>query len=224
MSTVSTAPACALPGLIHRPGLAAWKVTVAAARTARPRTTPVDAATPLGTSTLTTVAVEALMASIAPAIAPRGSPSKPVPSSASTITAAQLRSPRRPSERVHPVRRRRAAAGPRPAADPGSRARLRRTPAAAPTHSTATCRPASRSRRATTSPSPPLLPFPHTTATGAIRRDPLDRPRHRGSGALHQIERRHPALVHRPAVHRPHRLGVGQRGEPVGQGLHEQRC
>ena len=54
MSTVSTAPAWALPGLIHRPGLAAWKVTVPRARTAAPATTPLEASTPLGTSTLTT--------------------------------------------------------------------------------------------------------------------------------------------------------------------------
>ncbi len=37
MSIVCTSPACALPGWIHSPGLAAWKVTVSAARTAAPR-------------------------------------------------------------------------------------------------------------------------------------------------------------------------------------------
>src|SRR5581483_3211128 len=41
MSTVSTAPACSLPGAIHNPGLAALKVTVAPARIAAPCTSPV---------------------------------------------------------------------------------------------------------------------------------------------------------------------------------------
>ena len=36
MSTTSTAPAWALPGWIHRPGLARWKVAVATARIAAP--------------------------------------------------------------------------------------------------------------------------------------------------------------------------------------------
>src|SRR5204863_3149689 len=48
MSATCTSPACCLPGTIQRPGLAAWKVTVAAARTAAPATTPVEACTPLG--------------------------------------------------------------------------------------------------------------------------------------------------------------------------------
>ncbi len=74
MSSVCTSPACALPGRIHNPGLAAWKVTVTDARTAAPRTTPVEASTPLGTSTLTTGASAALTASIACATGPRGSP------------------------------------------------------------------------------------------------------------------------------------------------------
>ncbi len=50
MSIASTSPACCLPGAIHRPGLAAWKVTVEMAFTARPPTSPLDASTPLGTS------------------------------------------------------------------------------------------------------------------------------------------------------------------------------
>src|SRR4051794_17651427 len=41
-----TAPACALPGWIHRPGLAAWKVAVASARTAAPSTSPLVPLTP----------------------------------------------------------------------------------------------------------------------------------------------------------------------------------
>ena len=48
MSTVWTSPAYALPGLIHSPGLAAWKVAVARRRgSLRPATTPVEASMPL---------------------------------------------------------------------------------------------------------------------------------------------------------------------------------
>jgi len=74
MSATCTSPACCLPGAIHRPGLAAWKVTVALARTAAPATSPVEACTPLGTSTLITGAPDWLIASIATATSPRGSP------------------------------------------------------------------------------------------------------------------------------------------------------
>ena len=56
MSATSTVPAWALPGLIHSPGLAAWKVTVTLACTAAAATSPVEASTPLGTSTLSTLA------------------------------------------------------------------------------------------------------------------------------------------------------------------------
>ena len=104
MSSVCTSPAWALPGRIHSPGLAAWKVTVSEAHTAAPRTTPVDASTPLGTSTLTTDARAALIAAIDAATAPRGSPWKPVPSSASIdahVRAEQLC--RGGHRRLHPL-------------------------------------------------------------------------------------------------------------------------
>ena len=93
MSTVSISPAWLLPGLIHSPGLGAWKVTVAVARTAEPETVPAEASTPLGTSTLTTGAPFALIASIACAVGPRGAPSKPVPRSASTTAAGRADPP-----------------------------------------------------------------------------------------------------------------------------------
>ena len=153
MSTTRTSPACALPGLIHRPGLEAWKVTVTSARTAAPATSPFEAFTPLGTSTATTGQAARLSCAIAPATGSRGSPSNPVPKSASTATSAPSRAP--------------AASG--RGAGPGRRSRLA---AASPRNSsggavsmTSTSRPCSRSRRAATRPSPPLLPFPHTTAT-----------------------------------------------------------
>src|SRR5262249_61384497 len=88
MSIVSTAPACALPGAIHNPGLPAWKVPVTAARTATPETTPVEASTPLGTPTLTTGAPAPLVAAMTPPTGPRGSPSQPGRTRAATATAA----------------------------------------------------------------------------------------------------------------------------------------
>ena len=152
MSTTTTSPACALPGWTHSPILAAWNVAVAAARTAAPATSPVDASTPEGTSAATTGAPAAVIASIAAAASSRGAPVLPVPRSASTIALA-------PSSR---------AASNGAGAAPGSR---RNCSAASPrrlsggqTASTSTSRPADRSSRAATSPSPPLLPFPHTIA------------------------------------------------------------
>ena len=88
MSTTSTTPACALPGWIHSPGLAWWNVAVATARTAEPSTSPVLALTPLGTSAAITRARAALMARITASAGSRGAPSKPVPSTASTIACA----------------------------------------------------------------------------------------------------------------------------------------
>ena len=164
MSIVRTSPAWALPGWIQSPGLAASKVTVIVARTALAQTAPVEASTPLGTSTLTTGAPEAFAASIASATVPRGSPAKPVPSSASTI--------------ANGVRRPLLSTSPRDAVpesickggSPGRRRRFSRASplnsSSGPAVSTTTSRPASRSRRAATSPSPPLLPLPQSTATG----------------------------------------------------------
>src|SRR5918999_1500570 len=86
ISTVSTRPACSLPGVTKSPILGPWNVAVAVARTASPSTSPVDALTPEGTSQATTGASCALMAAMAEASGSRGEPSKPVPSRASTTT------------------------------------------------------------------------------------------------------------------------------------------
>ncbi len=154
MSTTWTAPAWRLPGLIHNPSLARWKVAVALARTASPTTSPDDASTPLGTSALTTGCACALSAVIASATTPRGSPLKPVPRTASTWPACPSSAP--------------AANG--VGASPGRRSRLARASGLdarrSPVASTDTARPSSRSMRAATRPSPPLLPFPQTTAIG----------------------------------------------------------
>ena len=91
MSITRTAPACVFPGAIQSPGMAAWNVAVATARTAAPATSPVPASTPLGTSAAITGARAPLRSSITPALAPRGAPVAPVPSRASTSPAAPLR-------------------------------------------------------------------------------------------------------------------------------------
>jgi hypothetical protein len=95
MSITWTAPACALPGEIQSPGLARWKVAVAAARTAAPGTSPVEASTPLGTSAAITLPRAAPTSPITPATGSLGAPVAPVPRSASMIPRA--RSSRPPS-------------------------------------------------------------------------------------------------------------------------------
>jgi hypothetical protein len=85
MSTVSTSPAWNRPGATCRPTFGACIVTVTDASTAAPGTSPVDASTPEGTSTLSTWP---RIDSICAAASCRGSPRKPVPKSASTTTSA----------------------------------------------------------------------------------------------------------------------------------------
>ena len=88
MSITVTAPACALPGAIQRPGFARWKVAVAAARTATPGTSPVLASTPLGMSAAITLPLAPEISSIARATGSFGAPLEPVPSRASTMPCA----------------------------------------------------------------------------------------------------------------------------------------
>src|SRR5918997_3665726 len=157
ISTVSTRPACSLPGATKSPILGPWNVAVAVAPTPSPPPPPVDALTPEGTAQATTGASCALMAAMAEASGSRGEPSKPVPSRASTTTPdASSRSGAKGSGGA-PGRRSRF-----------SRASPRRSPRSAAA-STSTSRPSSRSSRATTRPSPPLFPFPTTTRTGPGR-------------------------------------------------------
>ena len=153
MSTTSTAPAYCLPGEIQSPGLARWNVAVAIASTASPSTCPVEALTPLGTSAATTRALAALIAVITLSAGLRGAPSKPVPSSASTITCAPLRASSSNGSGAGPDSRPSISFASPCSHSPGHTSR------------TSTWRPAWRSRRAATSPSPPLLPLPQTTTT-----------------------------------------------------------
>ena len=87
MSTSSSSPAWKRPGATTTPTLRPWNVTVSAAWTAAPATSPVDAFTPEGTSTETTGSPAALICSICRAVSGRGSSRKPVPKSASTMTS-----------------------------------------------------------------------------------------------------------------------------------------
>src|ERR1700686_2995684 len=135
---------------------------VTVARTAAPPTLPVEASTPLGTSMLTTRDLAVLTGCMASATPPLGSPSKPVPSRASRITAAS------PSTPASSVTNR--------GGSPGRRARFAwaspENSSSGAVHRTLPILPTSRSRRAATRPSPPLLPLPHTTTTepsGATR-------------------------------------------------------
>src|SRR5579875_3204590 len=114
-------------------------------------------------STASTGASLELASSIALAMPPRGAPAAPVPSRASTITAA------RASERALAAqassssqqRSRRGTSGRRASAAAASPAYSER----AAVQSTSTASPAAASRRAATKPSPALLPLPASTTT-----------------------------------------------------------
>ncbi len=154
ISATRTFPACHLPGAIQCPSFAAWKLTLTSARTAAPSTSPLDASTPEAMSAETTGASPAFIASIAASAGARGAPLNPVPKIASTTTPAPARAS--PSwsgaaRREDPVKRRKFASA-SPESSSGGHS-----------SSASTSYPVSRSLRAATSPSPALLPFPHTT-------------------------------------------------------------
>ena len=87
MSATWTSPAWKRPGATTSPTLRPWNVTVAAAATAAPATSPVEASTPEGRSIANTGAAAAFIRAISAAASSRGSPAKPVPKSASTIAS-----------------------------------------------------------------------------------------------------------------------------------------
>jgi hypothetical protein len=149
-----SSPVWRFPGAIHCPSFAEWKVTVTSAATAEPSTSPVEALTPEAMSVATTGAGEPLIASIAEAAGSRGAPANPVPKIASTTTPAAARAPASSAEstcRAAGNRSRFALASPE--RSPGGASRR-----------ASTASPDSASARAATRPSPPLFPFPQTTA------------------------------------------------------------
>ena len=153
-------PVRPFPGSIQWPSFAAWKVTVAVARTAAPAASPVAASTPEATSAATTGAPHPLIAAIAASAGARAAPAKPVPKIASTTAplpaSAVSSSPSPVSRQPAPSRSRLAAASPR--SSPAGHKR-----------SASTSNPSRRSLRAATSPSPPLFPLPQTTRMGPSR-------------------------------------------------------
>ena len=155
MSITRTSPTRHAPGATYRPIFGAWFVVVTSARIAGPSTSPVAAFTPEGTSAATTGAPAALIEAMTPARGSRTTPSKPVPSNASTMAPE-------PSS---------AAGSNGRGGAPGRRSRfVRGTPARPSSASgaiTSTSCPASLSRRAEIRPSPPLLPGPTTTRMGS---------------------------------------------------------
>ena len=219
ISATSTRPAWSLPGRIHRPGLAAWKVTVAAACTAWPSTTPLEASTPLGTSTLTTRTPARSIAAIASATGPWGTPleagsEQRIDDRGGTLERLAASWPfaqELPSRRTGP--------------SPGRRSRLRAaSPASSSgsaTHTSTTSRPRVAQQPRDDEPVAAVVALAADDRDGAVRCEPLHRAHHGGAGALHQIEAGHALLLDRPAVDRPHRLGVGERREPRGKLLHE---
>ena len=155
IGTTRNSPVCFLPGEIQCPTFGAWKLVVRSAFTAAPSTSPLEALTPEAMSAATTGAPQPLIASIAAAAGSRGSPEKPVPKTASTTTPASDS-----AAESSPASTWRAPAGSR------SRFAAASSESSAAGHSSrvSTSNPVWARARAATSPSPPLLPFPQTTA------------------------------------------------------------
>ncbi len=154
ISATATRPEWLRPGSTAVPSLRPWKHTVTSAVTAPPATTPVEASTPEGTSSATIPGSPA-MAAITAAASGLGRPWNPVPSSASTITPARCR---------RALRTRSCMRTPRRAAIEWFRRASSGSPAGSAASKHSTSHPAVCRWRATTKPSPPLLPPPQTTA------------------------------------------------------------
>src|SRR5437764_68959 len=140
------------------------------ARTAAPSGAPVSADRPDAMSTARTGAPQALMAAITAAATPATGALSPVPKSASTTAAARASRRARASTSAGVASARTAPRARRHAAS--MRAASPRTSSGRAASQTSTGTRARRRWRATTKPSPPLLPRPHTTTTG-----PRGRPR-----------------------------------------------
>ena len=153
MSASLVVPQCSRPGSSRCPGFRRQKVTVSRAWGAAPRIAPVAPSTPDGTSIATTDRPAVASASTTPRATPSSGRAKPAPNNASTISSApaRLAVDKASTAPAHP-----AAAQ---AASPASASLGTRV-------ATRTGQPARCSWRATTQPSPPLLPGPHSTSVG----------------------------------------------------------
>ena len=177
MSITRTSPACALPGRIQRPGLAAWNVAVATATTAGPATSPVDASTPLGVSAATTGDPLAQIASIASRAPPVAGPLAPVPSTASRITAGICDILRTTAVSLSRSKLCRAS----PVSSSGSTVQT-----------TSTSRPSLPQQPGRDEPVAAVVALPQTTAIRPFGSDLAGQPGEAGPGPLHQLERRDP--------------------------------
>ncbi len=198
----STAPACALPGAIQSPGLAATKVAVAAAHTACPATSPVLASTPLGTSAATT-----------------GASQRPQRGDRLAGRAVRLAGRARAQQRVDGdggarQARRREGLGRRPREAVGVRARVAAQLADGREgqHDDLAPALAQEPRRDVAVAAVVALPADDRHRPGA--REALHERGQPAAGALHELEALDAGLLDRPPVRRPHPLGVRQPLEP----------
>ncbi len=167
MDTTITSPLKIPPGVTKWPILAACSATVRSAMTAGPCTVPEPAPTPLAMSMLTTVPGASLMSSMAAAAVPLAAPVKPVPKSASTTTSALRRASRASGAKAHSASKHARTSTPIASRiSRFSRASPLKAPASGSVR-TLTSTPASCNSRATTKPSPPLLPLPATTTAAS---------------------------------------------------------
>ena len=181
MSTTCTRPARAAPPGVSRPSLKCEKVTVTRASTATPSARPLSASRPEGRSTANRGAAAPFTARTTSARKPSRGRSRPVPKSASTTRSAPPRAsfsgssgePAGSSETSPPTPRH---------ASRFARASREVLPASPQSHTVGSA-PRTRRWRAMTSPSPPLLPVPHTTMTRASPASPSRSSRTRTSVA-----------------------------------------
>ena len=163
ISATTSSPARASAGGSTSGIFGAPRATVTAACTAGPSGRWLSADRPLGRSTETIGAGAAFTSSTTARSMPSNGLPSPVPNTASTITSyAAISDPCSAHEALSGTARTRAPMRPRMSrlvrASP-------RTASGAASRKTVGSTPRPRSRRATTKPSPPLLPRPHSTAT-----------------------------------------------------------
>ena len=163
MSAITTSPACASPGGSTSGSFGAASVTVIDASMQSPIRCGVSADRPLGRSIETIGMSDALTSATTVSSMPASADFRPVPKIASTISVHCEISEKCSSQ---------ACSSPISTTVTPSRPRMSRlmrasprTSATEPMTKTAASMPRCSSVRATTKPSPPLLPRPHSTAT-----------------------------------------------------------
>ena len=209
MSATTMLPACDSAGGSTKGSFGAASVTVIAARRHSPIGSAESADSPLGRSIATTGRPDALMSAATVSIIPASGDLRPVPKMAST---------RRSHCEISEKCRSHACSSAISTTVSPRRPRISRfwrasplMPAIDATTKMATSTPRWWSVRATTNPSPPLLPGPHNTATLLtvqvfVRR--FERGDDLSPGVLHQHHRRDPDLVDGLSICVAHLRGV----------------